>query len=566
MDKQLFYHRFTHFQPSIKWFSLIGFSFLWCSVISISRVYAQDTTLHPQTIQIYSTYQPVLKQADKLSLTASLPEIDTTHPQLIYNIPALNLHFSYRPVPLSPLAIGPDTVLPLQRYFVQAAAGSYLTTRVRAGINSGRIDTTSYQTPFSYALLLDHLSSKGSLLYQQFGYDAVEASGRYFSPHIAYTGDLRFQRDGLYYYGYNHDSLHFNKKDIRQIFTQFALHAGMSNIHKNAVGIDYHPQLSLSIFADHYQHRESAFQIDVPIEKTIVDDISLSVAYTGSYATYSDQQTSASVSNTISTIHPALNIEKPGFVLHAGLNPSWTNSQFFLLPDIVNETSLIHEKLILSSGWISYFIQNSFQHLSRENPYFTGYPIKPYNTRVEEKYTGFKGSLAGHFTYNTKFAYVTYHDLPLFLNDSLDGKTFYPIRESKLEAYQLHLELNYLSEESFQAGFRLNWMNYFHQQTAQKPWGLVPFQADIFARITAWRALQLNADLFAWSGSYYRAKDLSAHQTSGIFDMNLGAGYQINTNFEVGLEVHNLFNSVYERWHQYPSLGMQVLGSISLKF
>ena len=543
----------------------IGFAF-FLILSMVLEASAQDTTLQPQSISIFSSYQPVLKQADKLSLTASLPETDTARPRLIYNIPALNLHFTYQPIPLSPLAMMNDTAPPLDRYFVEASAGSYLTTALRVGIGSGRIDTTAVQSPFSYAVWLNHLSSRGSLAFQQFGHDRIEASGRYFSPHIAYDGDIQFQRDGLYYYGYNHDSLHYQKSDLRQVFTRFAVQMGMSNIRENAVGINFHPVLNLTSFSDHYQHRESTFEIEAPMEKMIADGISLSVSYMGKFATFSDQQASASVSNSISAIHPALHIVKEGFVLHAGLNPSWTNNQFFLLPDIVNETQLIKEKLILSSGWISYFVQNSFQHLSTENPYFVGYPMQPYNTRVEEKYTGIKGSLAGHFTYNTKFAYVTYHDRPLFLNDSLDGKTFYVVRESKLEAYQLHLELNYMSEENVQAGFQLNWFNYFHQQTEQKPWGLLPFQADVYARVTAWNKLHLYADIFAWSGSFYRAKDLSAHKTRGVFDANAGATYEINTNFEAGLEVHNLFNSVYERWHQYPSLGMQVLGSVSIKF
>jgi hypothetical protein len=522
-------------------------------------LHAQDS-LKQQTIDIYSTYQPKLRDAAKLSLTASLPYIDTTRPRLIYNIPAQNLNFTYQPLALRPLAMGKDTLPELQNNFVKAGFGNYSTPFLQVGLGGGR------DTLYNYSLFLNHLSSQGNIANQDFSDDNLGLRGQYFTNKLSFDGKLSASRNSVYYYGYDHDTLHYSKSDVRQVFTSIAADVSMQNIKETNIGLDFHPRVHLSDFFDYYGHHESTFYIEAPFTERIADGISISADFIGDYSTYADNTASFAFSNVISTIHPALNIVKPGFILHAGVNPSWNNGQFFLLPDIVNETDLIKSKLVLSSGWISYFQKNDFEYLSNENPFFTGYNSNFMNTRIEEKYSGIKGTLSKHFNYNTKFSYVTYTDMPLFVNDSLDGKTFYTVYEDKLQAYQLHGEVNYLSEENFQVGFSMDWFNYFKLQTQPKPWGLVPFQANLYAAVWPFKGFKLTADIFALSGDYFLENNGSYNKTKGAFDANLGASYQISSKFGIWLNVNNLFNSQYQRWHNYPSLGLNALGGVLIKF
>jgi outer membrane receptor protein involved in Fe transport len=252
-------------------------------------------------------------------------------------------------------------------------------------------------------------------------------------------------------------------------------------------------------------------------------------------------------------------------MLLAGINPTWTNGGFYLLPDIVNETDLIKDKLILSSGWISYFDQNTYANIIKENPFVSHYDL-PLNTRVEEKYTGIKGTINSHFTYNTKFAFLNYSDRPLFVNDSVYGNTFYTVSEESMKAYQLHAEIGYLDEEKFQLKLSGDWYNYFKQTTYKKPWGLRPFAANLSGQYIFGRKLLLSADLYALSGSFYPDASGKSHKTKGVFDINAGANYQINDQFNVWLNANNLLNSHYERWNNYPSLGLNILGGIMIKF
>src|SRR5690606_25248160 len=154
-----------------------------------------------------------------------------------------------------------------------------------------------------------------------------------------------------------------------------------------------------------------------------------------------------------------------------------------------------------------------------------------------------KGSLGSHINYNTKFAAVTWHNMPLFVNDTTVGNTFLVRNEEKLRAFQLHAEISYIEEEKFQLRLTGDWYNYNKQDTEVKPWHLVPFQANAFAQYTIGKKLHLDANLYALSGSYYLLPSKDFDKTKGAWDLNAGASYDIGRNFNVWVNANNLFNT-----------------------
>jgi len=530
---------------------------LLCGASAITAAAQGQDTLKQQTIDIYNVYQPELRNAAKLNITASLPPFDTTHPRMVYNIPAQNLYFSYQPVPLRPLAMGKDTVASLQNNFLKAGFGNYSTPAIQAGLGSGRSDV------YNYSIFFNHLSSKGDIENQRFSNDNLHANGQYFGATHEFHASVGYDRNGINYYGYDHDTLKLSKDDVKEVYNTITVQAGLSNFKENSIGINYQPEIKISNIFDIGDRNESTFYLKVPAQKKIADGFSVVADVIGDFSNFRGEN-DRTFSNTLMAVHPALLIDKPSFMLRAGVNPTWTNSKFYLLPDIVNETHLIDDKLILSSGWISYFIKNNYQHLVSENP-FLGNFDDPLNTRVEEKYTGIKGTINSHFNYNTKFSYVLYEDRPLYVNDSTYGNKFDIRNEEELKAYQLHGEIGYIEEEKFQFKLSGDWFNYFKEKTEEKPWGLVPFQVNLFGEYSIGKNFRLNADVFALSGSFYQQNNTD-HKTKGAFDVNAGASYQITDQFGLWLNANNILNSHYERWNNYPSLGLNVLGGILIKF
>ncbi|HEY6899738.1 MAG TPA: hypothetical protein VI233_03810, partial [Puia sp.] len=71
-------------------------------------VQAQDTTKR-RTIDITSSFKPVLRDAVKINFNAAPPAIDTSKPRLTYNIPAQFLFLSYQPGEMKPVALQRDS-------------------------------------------------------------------------------------------------------------------------------------------------------------------------------------------------------------------------------------------------------------------------------------------------------------------------------------------------------------------------------------------------------------------------------------------------------------------------
>jgi hypothetical protein len=529
-----------------------------CSVLLLQQAHAQEV-LKQETIDIISNYRPKLRDAAKLNLTASLPGFDTTRPKLQYQVPALNLYFMYQPVPLKPLALGKDSLNKLQNNFIKAGFGNLSTPLIQAGFGSGRNDK------YNFGIYGSYISSKGDIKNQDYSALNILASGTYFTPILEVNGAIGYDRNQVHYYGYDHNLYTFSKGDVKQAFSQFTAQVGVKNRPLNDWAFKFEPNAKFIYFSDSYKRKEPTVILKVPVSKQLFEDIYIRAEGVFDLSSFKEDN-QAQINNNVVAIHPAFEIIKPRFVLHAGVNPTWTNKKFYLLPDIVNESHIIYKKLILSSGWTSYINKNSYRNLANQNPFLGSYGTGILNTRVEEKYTGIKGTLGSHFNYNTKFAAVTYYNLPLFVNDSLDGKTFYTKNEEELRAFNLHAEVGYIQEERFQVRFSMDWFNYTKQKTEVKPWGLVPFQADAFAQYTIAKKLHLNANLYFLGSSYYQLPNKDFAKNKSAWDMNAGASYDIGKNFNLWINANNLFNSHYQRWNGYQSYGLNVVGGVMIKF
>src|ERR1700755_2921827 len=85
---------------------------------------AQDTTKR-RTIDITSSFKPVLREAVKINFNAAPPAVDTSRPRLSYVIPAQYLFLSYQPGEMKPVALQRDSIKPWENYnYIKFGAGN----------------------------------------------------------------------------------------------------------------------------------------------------------------------------------------------------------------------------------------------------------------------------------------------------------------------------------------------------------------------------------------------------------------------------------------------------------
>ena len=112
----------------------------FCIAGNIVKAQRNDSTHKGQSVDITSSYKPVLRNAIKINFSASPLASDTSRPRLAYDIPAQNLFFSYQPIPLKPLSLQQDTALDLGiRNYLKLGFGNFSTPYVKAGFSFGMV-------------------------------------------------------------------------------------------------------------------------------------------------------------------------------------------------------------------------------------------------------------------------------------------------------------------------------------------------------------------------------------------------------------------------------------------
>lgn len=533
-----------------------------CALLSAPGAKAQDTTKR-RTIEITSSFKPVLREAVKINFNAAPPVADTSRPRLSYNIPAQYLFLSYTPGEMKPVALAGDSLAPWENYnYIKVGAGNVHLPYIKTGFSFGDGKNTFFN------IFANQFSSKGSLPYQQNSLTDVKLMGRVKTQkNLEWSGSLGFKNDDYFLYGYRPDTLKYSKEQLKQQFQTFEGRLSLRNIDPTEFGLIYRPDLRVSVFTDNYNPKatETNSVLILPLEKSFGKSFGFNLGFTADLTNYKITGNS-STQNNIFYVKPAFLLKTPNLFLQASVIPSWDNKAFTLLPNFMADISTNDQRFAIQLGWIGYYNKGSYQRFESINPWLAQ-PGFLLNTRMQERYAGFKGSLDKHFIYSAKVGFLQYKNMPLFVNDTLNGGKQFVIRyESSMEALQLHGELSYILGEKFSATASLNLNQYTKLKTEAKAWGLLPIEFNTTLKWQVLKDFWAKADLWAFDGAQYRAVNGQSYKGDGAVDLNAGVEFRVTRRLNLWFQMNNIFNKKYERWHQYQAYGFNMLGGIVFSF
>lgn len=535
---------------------------------SFISVNGQDP-LKKQTIEITSSFKPEIKEAAKINFVASPPVPDSAKPTFNYNIPVTSLSLVYQPLAISPLALNTDSALPNwnRTNFVKLGFGNLQTPYAKAGLSFNNNNNANL------SILAHYTSSKGKeIQYQEYASAGASVYGSILSSKKEELyGKLSFNNDKYYLYGYDHNNYHYNKGDLLQRFLGLDANIGYRNTSPTTFGLKYHPDITLSFFNDNHSGREFNAKADLPLEKEIGEAFTIKLGVNADFTQYSSNQTISSINNTVVTVPFALRFRNETAFIQGGFIPSWDNSDFKLLPDLLADFKLGGEGLIVQLGWLMHYDKGSYKRYASINPYLNQ-PSQLYNTRVNETFGGIKGTFLEHFFYNAKVGLVQFYNMPLFINDygipalPLPGNRFSILNEEKLNAFQIHGEVGIVQAEDFTLTGRFNWLFFNKQRTEPQPWGLTPREFNATMRWRVLKDLWLKSDLFFFEGAKYLKINGTMDTGRHPVDLNAGLEFKITKQFNLWVQSNNIFNNKYQRWNQYNVYGFNILGGIIYNF
>ena len=126
--------KFQHFNKTSMYRTIL---LMTATCFSSTNLMAQRDTTR-QSINITSSFKPVLRNAVKINFSGSQLLADSNTSVRPYIIPAQNLFYAYQPIALRPLALQQDSNLYLGvRNYIKAGFGNYTTPFVKAGLSFG---------------------------------------------------------------------------------------------------------------------------------------------------------------------------------------------------------------------------------------------------------------------------------------------------------------------------------------------------------------------------------------------------------------------------------------------
>jgi hypothetical protein len=531
---------------------------------SQSTLYAQRDTARKQTIDITSSYQPVLRNAVKINFSGSQLAADTSRPSLSYNIPSQNLFYAYQPISLRPLALVQDSNLYLGgRNYLKAGFGMYSTPLVEAGLSFGDGKKSLVNLNGSY------IASKGNdIQFQDYSMLKVKATGSVFTPKNEVYAGAAVSVDNYYLYGYDQASFNLQKSDVGQQFQSFDVVLGARNISEGPAGIHYNPNLQVGFFTNKDKLSETSIVIDLPASKKINDELHIKLSAKGDFTNYATKDfipNNITFANNIISIAPAVTYNTNFVKINAGVTPTWSNGDFAFLPDVTAEIKVQDNAFFIQAGVVGRFVKNTFRNLSNINPYLATMTSQE-NTRETEFFGGLKAALGKHFNMSAKASYINYRNLALFVNDINFENTFEISNETKASNFRIHGDINYINQDKFTitAGLTLN--GYTGLQVNTNAWHTVPMEFNGSLRWWAFEKLLLKSDIYFYNGGKYRLSTGEARALPGATDVSAGAEYKINKQFSAWISGNNLFNDKYQRWHNYEVYGLNVTAGILINF
>lgn len=517
-----------------------------------------------QTIDITSSFKPTLKATAKINFDAVPPTPDSTRPRFTYTVPVTSLERVYQPQVVAAVPLETDTTGRwLSSNYVKLGFGNYLTPVAQAGLTfTNNINST-------LSVLGSYISSKNkSITHQQYMNFGAAAYGSTITANNQELYEkLGFRNDAYHLYGYDHALYQYNKSDVLQRYMSMDASVGFRNREETEFGLKYDPSVKIGFFNDNRDAREFHFVGNVPLQKSIGESLTFNLALHADYTQLSKKGQSA-INNSIFTVPIGLDYRHENFNIHGGVIPSWDNSQFRLLPDLMADFKLGTESAIVQVGWLMHYEKGSYQRYTGLNPYIAQ-PNFLLNTRVNETFGGLKGTFLEHFFYNVKVGLVNFYNMPLFVNDTTlgsDGKSFHILNEEKLGAFRSHGEVGVVQAENFSLSAKFDWLLFNKQRTQQEAWGIIPRELSTSLRWRIIKDLWFKSDLFFFEGAKHISANGAVGQGRNPVDLSAGLEFKVTKQFNLWLQANNVFNNKYQRWNQYDVYGFNLMGGIVFNF
>lgn len=519
-----------------------------------------------KVVTIVSAFKPQLKNVAKIGFLNATAMVDTSSVLLSYQVPSQNLSFQYQPIALVPRAIKIDSIKTIkQSANVKIGLGNYYSQFIQ--LEGALVDQKAQQ----HHLNILNESIAGPHPIQKWNMIGLNYNGGFsMNKNKVLNTQFYFNQSNRYRYGLVPDTTILPLKNFEQKLTVIGANFALINKQVISDQLYFAPILKFNHSNLVSQANNLVLDLYSPIMYNFKNNIKIHADLNFSYNQYNPVN-SASINNTIFQIDPSIELNKNQYRLNLGVRPTIANGDFALYPKIELTKKLKDTNFVIDAGWNTTVINNQLIQLIGQNHWISAPNSMPISSK-ENKYFNVQVTVSKRLNYGFNMALNDYRELPFFnqtkqMNNPIqEGLKFDVLFEKRAIAIEILGNLRYQFSDKllWKNNFKYIQFNLIRENT--QAWGILPFEFNSQLNWVYNKKLQLDASGQFWTGSKTSAGLGNAYQLNNTFVLNAGMQYTISDHWTFWGKGENLLDQQYQRWANYPSLGVQIVAGIQYKF
>jgi hypothetical protein len=525
-------------------------------------------TIPEKEVSIISAFKPQLKNIAKLNFTKATNNIDTFTTVLNYQVPTQNLSFQYRPISLIPRSYKEkETSFPVNTTNLKIGFGNYNNQFFEATYNA--IDENKHSHAFEASLE----TSNGILYLQQFNHKNFAYIGNLqLNEKYAVQAEAFIQNTQRYRFGLVPDNSSLSLTDYAQPFTLFGTSIKWVNENSNNSLINklFNPTVKFENFKGLASTNNLWVELYNPMSFKLKGTGSLNLDFSYNYNKYTHTNYT-NQANSIFIIQPSIELNKWNAGIKVGVNPSFTTQDFALFPVIQFSKKLNDTNYLLVANWQTILTNNNYASLSMVNPWIAA-PTSLKITTQEKKELSLFINASKNLQYNFGLSLNDYRNIPFFnrinnvAKSQFFGLQFQPIFEYRAITLEFVTAMRYQISDQFILKANAKYIQFNSIKENTNAWGILPLNLNGELSWYPSKKWSFNGSMQYWSGATFENEANNAYDLNKALVLNASFNYQLTSHLKVWAKGENLLDKKYQRWAEYPSLGVQLIAGIVYSF
>ncbi len=475
------------------------------------------------------------------------------------------------------LTVAQEELEPLTGNYLRLGFGNYGSVYGRAHLHPVRNEQ------YSYGLDVRHNSARtGPVDGQNSGASqtSVALTGEYYLGATALGASLDYAHDRYNFYGYDASKLAVTPESdaLKQTFNRFGVRAYARNRAPDAQ-LTYEVGVGYRRFSDYFGVSENNLLLDAKAGYALGETSRVTLDAQGSFISDKQPVGTTRTRNFFQATPAYVLTGKTGLTLTLGATLGYSSDVLsgsgkgIINPAVRLGYAVVPEKFVVYGG-VGGAIQRVTRYdLSQENPW-----LAPGQTVLDTHagptvYGGFTSTPVSGLELAARATFGRSRNLYFYRNSLADTSKFDLVYDSTtINVVNVHAEALYSASEKVRVGFKADYNHYGVKSLAQA-YGRPAFLGTLYATYNIFDKLLLGATFYYYSPNYGASyidggllRTAISRRTNSVIDLSLRADYRLTPKFSIFALGNNLTNRHYQRYLNYQSQGINVIGGLTYSF